>query len=61
MIVGPSGVTRGGQVSHPWKVWGKFWKEGEMRKKGRKRGKERKGKREARKKWKMEREQKGKL
>ena len=26
-----SGVTRGGRggrVAHPWKVWGKFWKEG---------------------------------
>ena len=34
-----SGVTRGGwggQVAHPWKVWGKFWfcKEGGKEKKG---------------------------
>ena len=29
------GLTRGGRVAHPWKVWGEFWKE---------RGREEKGK-----------------
>ena len=58
-----SSVTRG--VAHPWKVWGKFRRKGEMRKKGRKRekgegrGKKRR-KRQARKKGKMERK-KGKI
>ena len=35
-----SGVTRGGRVAHPWKVWGKFLKEGERRIKGREREKD---------------------
>ena len=45
-----SGVTRGGRVAHPWKVWGKFWKEGgkEEKEKGEGqrggKGKERQGK-----------------
>ena len=57
-----SGVTRGGWVAHPWKVWGKFWK-GEMMKKGRKREKGKgegnrggKGKERQGKKGKMKRE-----
>ena len=53
-----SGVTRGGRggrVAHPWKVWGKFWKEGGKEKKGRERKKRRNGKREVRKKGKVKR------
>ena len=46
-----SGVTRdgwGGRVAHPWKVWGKFWKEGGNDGRGKKerKGPERQGKRE---------------
>ena len=37
---GSGSVTMGGRVAHPWKGWGKFWKEG---------GERRKGKTEARK------------
>ena len=60
-----SGVTRGGRVAHPWKVWGKFGRKVEMGKwgkregrgkKGKERGKEEERERSKKKKWKMERE-----
>ena len=55
---GISGVTnggRGGRVTHPWKVWGTFRKEGERRKRGRKREKEDEMEKRAKEKGKMER------
>ena len=33
-----SGITRGGRVTHPRKVWGKFWQGEKGRKRGKKRG-----------------------
>ena len=46
-----SGVTRGGQVTHPWKVGGKSGRKGERRKKGKKREKEEERKKRGMEKW----------
>ena len=60
-VVFSSGITRGGRVAHPWKLLGKFWKEGERRKKLREREKEEEREKRGKEKgkWKMERKRRG--
>ena len=58
------GVTRGGRVAHPWKVWREFCKEGGndgRGKKGREREKEEEREQRGKGKGKMEGEMKGNL